>query len=127
MGRYAFFNTGVEYKFSFGVQSSYDILEFGGYCEREDLETEGEGHIEWTQDDLEYIDTKLKSMEEEDGLIRPDITQFKKTVSGTSEFRYAAEKANKERSAYFFNPYILGLIIFHQLQYTDKLTAKFEL
>ena len=30
MGRYAFFNTGLEYKFKFAIQSSGDMLNFEG-------------------------------------------------------------------------------------------------
>jgi hypothetical protein len=48
MGRYTFFNTGFEYKFTFCAQSSYDIQEFGGEivnCDNDDMTHQ------WTQED----------------------------------------------------------------------------
>lgn len=45
MGRYAFFSTGFEYKFWFGLQNSLDILNFGGTSRNSRGE---DGAIEWT-------------------------------------------------------------------------------
>lgn len=49
MGRYANFNTGFEYKFGFGVQSSSDIQFWGGEFkeEREEEECDCDGKCEW--------------------------------------------------------------------------------
>ncbi len=53
MGRYAFFSTGLEYKFGFASQSSYDITEFYGVWQQDFRYSEND--ISWSQEDKEKI------------------------------------------------------------------------
>ena len=82
MGRYVFFSTGFEYKFWFGVQSSSDILEFGGCLRNRRGE---DGNIQWTFDlDYDYVVTqlpKLSTATKED--IDRYLNAFDKNKSGT--------------------------------------------
>ena len=64
MGRYANFNTGFGYKFVFGLQSSADIMTFGGRileydeCHDDEFRSVYMMH-EWSQQDKEYIFDKF--------------------------------------------------------------------
>jgi hypothetical protein len=119
MGRYAFFNTGMEYKFWFAIQNSSDILAFGG---------EGNGDYEdakheWTSDDLEYIHAKLVICAKENSLTLPDFTKFEKSLDGTYEiYELEFECVDEKIAAYF----TLGCVIYHQLLYTPTLKARYE-
>jgi hypothetical protein len=74
MGRYAFFSTGIEYKFAFAIQDSSDIFEFGGYVSTRDPE-----EIVWiAEKDTEYVKKRLN-----DGSSPMlDLTKYEKTTDG---------------------------------------------
>jgi hypothetical protein len=120
MGRYAFFSTGYEYKFRFAVQESSDIRTFGG------IMIGGPGDHEWDTRDLEYIESELKQLEEGYGFVRPNMDSYPKTVKGTDELRWAAGDKEPRHSEEEYCRYILGLIIYHQLTYTDRLNVDYE-
>jgi hypothetical protein len=57
MGRYAFFSTGISYKFAFAIQCSTDITLFGGSPR---YNQGADSMIEWKDDlDNHYILEKL--------------------------------------------------------------------
>ena len=68
MGRYVFFDTGIDYKFRFGVQQSEDILIYGGktFADEETL------FQKWTHNDNNSIMYILNNIEDEN---------FQKTLS----------------------------------------------
>jgi hypothetical protein len=70
MGRDAFFNTGLERRFAFRVQSSYDMQEFGGKntSTQEYMERYGKFSHTWNAEtDMPYIHMKLqKYLEDSD-------------------------------------------------------------
>jgi hypothetical protein len=126
MGRYAFFNTGYEYKFAFAIQESEDIQRFGGQDVSDPNDPE-EGAHSWTTDDAEYISAELRDYEEHFGIKLPKIEDFPKTVEGTWKIRSAMDDLNKTTENW--NTYytaLLGLLILHQLQYEPNLHASYE-
>lgn len=125
MGRYAYFNTQFEYKFAFSIQSSDDILCFGG---DQDTYTNdiGMGFITWrTNDHLSFVLAELESMAKELEKPLPNFDGYDYTVGGTYNL-------NKSLSSTLDFDYILsyrfllGCIIYHQLMYTPTLTVSFE-
>lgn len=124
MGRYAFFSTGYEYKFSFAVQPSQDIWEFGGQTFK-DADEEDPVH-KWTSKDLPQMKEQLKTMEEDNEWPQLDWSQFEATREGTDAMReeidsYLGYDDQKECL------YRLGCLIYHQLQYEPELEATYEL
>jgi hypothetical protein len=118
MGRYAFFNTGFEYKFWFGIQPSEDILCFAG-------EDKGDYHHEWSSDDVEYIKAKLLVLARDYGVKVPDFENYDITIDGTDEmYQEIPENAfpDEKKAALF----CLGCIIYHQLTYVEVLKAHYE-
>lgn len=132
MGRYAYFTTGLEYKFAFGVQESLDITEFYGAW-RKNMD-EYENSISWTEDeDKEMILEKLERMQKEN-IMLPIIQfeQYKPSIQGTYEIRdyfYEIESTlyfgSKEGNKNFYK-YLLGCLIYHQLTYIENLSCDFE-
>lgn len=123
MGRWAYFSTDYEYKFWFAIQSSEDILEFGG----EDISEEDEPEHRWVASaDVEYIHAKLLVCAKDNGVVLPDFESFEKSVDGTYEMEQTIEnkKFKDEKVAAWF---YLGCIIYHQLLWNDELTARYEL
>lgn len=127
MGRYSHFSTGFEYKFRFGVQSSTDILTFGGLeCEQSDPNTGLYIQI-WDQKDTNQIDEILRDMEKQFGTGSLNLSRYDSSLQGTYKLRTDLEPLYevgfpKEEVA----RYILGCCIFHQLLYTETLRADFE-
>jgi hypothetical protein len=78
MGRYAFFSTGLEYKFAFATQDSGDILKFGGF-QTSDCE------IKWISSDADFILKRLRQMEKVFGWPEFDFAKISKDVDGTEE------------------------------------------
>lgn len=124
MGRYAFFNTGLEYKFAFTIQDSSDIIMFGGRL------SSNEYHIEWNQDDIHHIEKTLANMYDFYRAIPFDDTKFKGTLDGTYTLKNAflKEIENCEPdSAPILYRILLGHLILHQLSYEPKLSCDFEI
>lgn len=127
MGRYAFFSTGFEYKFRFGVQSSTEILTFAGN-ESEDPDPQTGLYIHtWGQRDTKAMDESLKEMEQMLGLEPLDLSTYALSLQGTYELRQKLEPLyesgfGEEEIA----RYILGCCLFHQLLYAKTLRADFE-
>lgn len=125
MGRYAFFNTGFEYKFWFGIQSSDDITIFGGFGEQD----EGEGWHQWSDEDKPIILHMLREFEEEYELPPRNCDLYEANLKGTQHmYSYLIPSELEkdmppEEQAY----YCLGWIIYHQLLYEPNLTCKYEL
>ena len=115
MGRYAFFNTGFEYKFGFGIQSSMDMTNFFG-TSYYGKDVNSLVHV-WKKTDDKLILERLNKYPYE--VI--DITKYKKSINGTYKLQHDLEKICDNLE------YILGNIIYHQLQYTDELRVNFEL
>lgn len=121
MGRYAFFSTGFEYKFAFGIQNSEDILKFSGFQTTEIT-------MKWVNTDADFILKRLHQIETVFGWPEFDFSEFPKDVDGTGDIysidlRPLLEKCTNSTYVY---QYLLGLCIYHQLQYTETLTCSFE-
>ena len=117
MGRYAFFNTGLEYKFRFAQQDSMDMTLFGGKTfESED--NSGDLIQKWTKDDISIIKENLVDY----GYNELDLSKYENNISGTYKL-----KLDLYDTMYEEYTYILGCIIYHQLQYTENLEVKFEI
>lgn len=128
MGRYAYFNTGLEYKFSFAVQDSQDIWQFGGekhldaYMKGED---EHPTHS-WEQEELPNILKILKELEEDFGLPEVNWSSFSGNLEGThkliEELYTYLDRGDADHCLYW-----LGCIIYHQLTYEPMLSVSYEL
>lgn len=127
MGRYAFFNTGFEYKFGFGSQPSSDILIFGGQlCEGCDLEagmTEVERTITWSAEDIPKILVKLHRFAENWYFELPNFSDYSRDYGGTSKLYSYLHDHCKTREHETIR---LGCIIYHQLLYKCPLEAHWE-
>lgn len=83
MGRYAFFSTGMEYKFWFAVQNSADILEFGGQSRNHrgpDM-----GMIQWSHKlDFDFIVRELSLLMDKDTQnVKAYLDSHSKNLDGT--------------------------------------------
>lgn len=125
MGRYAFFNTGLEYKFAYGVQESRDILEFGGTYSKPEHQNHDHA-ISWSKDDIEPILGILKMLHTHHMIPQFDWTPYPHTLSGTYELKWAFEKHCDERTNSSLHLLALGYVILHQLQYQPELYCEFE-
>lgn len=130
MGRYAYFSTDFEYKFVFGLQSSQDILKFGGWL---DLKKDDEnlGYVRWSADeDLPYIRERLDTF----GLPTLDMSEYEKTLEGLHTYdlnltnalykgdgQKMFDKGQEARAEYR-----LGCLIFFQLHMMPTLSVEFE-
>jgi hypothetical protein len=117
MGRYAFFNTGLEYKFKFAIQSSSDMLDFEGlssYGGNDD-----EMYHSWKKTD----EIKIKKTLDEYYEDKVDLTKFEKNLNGTYDLKEYLETITDIREC----GYVLGYLIYHQLQYVDELSVKYEI
>lgn len=113
MGRYAFFNTGLEYKFRFGEQSSYDMQEFGGREIAYDDNDIDHRHHEWIQEDRHIPEFNLIKSE-------IDLNKYEKNLEGTYSLCYDLYDLDVSCT------YRLGCLIYHQLLYTEVLTCRYE-
>jgi hypothetical protein len=128
MGRYAFFNTGLEYKFAFAIQSSVDMVKFAG---SEEGIQGGDAHHQWNSEDLPFIKRRLDDIQ---GVVAttsiPDFSKYKKTLRGTeklhNDLRDAFRVCASEDLVEMTHEYILGCLIYHQLLYQVPLTVKYE-
>ena len=121
MGRYCFFNTGVEYKFWFGVQPSEDILKFGG---TPTFVYEGDHKHTWSVIDRKRIENTLRNLEETLGLEKIDFEKYEKSVEGTYQLKdYLYTIVNETP---LISRYILGCLIYHQLLYRLDLNCIYE-
>lgn len=133
MGRYAFFNTDLEYKFGFGCQSSRDILLFGGLgnsrglissylFDEEDYESP---YHEWSQDDKEKILKRLHRIANNLEVELINFDSYEKNLDGTHNLRNAVRDQIQVENEDFYL-YLLGCLIYHQLLYKDILTCTYE-
>lgn len=113
MGRYAFFNTEFEYKFSFGIQPSDDIELFGGYITRDyNIDDNCMEHT-WTSEDKSFIVCQINSYN-----INFEI--YEKNLKGTQQlYHYLCDTISNSTIR-------LGCVIYHQLLYTPVLTCRYE-
>ncbi len=125
MGRYAFFNTGLEYKFGFGIQNSEDIFRFGGCGNIHGRYNNDNPYHEWDASDKEYIKQNLEELEAMLNLLPCPFERFEKTLNGTYDLRYSLDSDHDNRTLFY--QYILGCLIYHQLLYTPNLRATYEL
>ena len=122
MGRYAFFNTGFEYKFTFAVQPSEDMLKFGGTPE---FVYEGNHKHSWCIVDRNLILGKLRDIEIALGLPTMNLDIYEKNLRGTSTLRYYLwNNVLSEKELY--STYTLGCLLYHQLLYKLDLNCTYE-
>lgn len=117
MGRYAFFNTEIEYKFWFAIQPSSDITCFGGRRIT---------RMEWNaeEDDLEYAMEGLKELVNKYNYTLPDFDKYEKSEDGTRKLY--EDVASKHGILEYDAKFCLGCIIYHQLTYKKQLTCDYE-
>ena len=123
MGRWAHFNTGVDYKFAFAAQPSGDILKFSG---RDITEEDGEyRHMwvrKWNLDSARALLQTCSRMQKE-----PVWDSYEQTKEGTEsllkDLGDTLLTGSPNESVF---RYILGCIIVHQLTYTPVLVADYE-
>lgn len=125
MGRYAFFTTGIEYKFWFAIQESADITRFGGITK---VSSNCDYLQEWKEEDKEYALQALRLFERRHDIPPFDISSYEANVKETERLkemfygnlfdRYLSE----QEQAY----YCLGWLIYHQLTYEPNLSCTFE-
>ncbi len=132
MGRYGFFNTGLERKFTFAVQDSGDIRFFGGVnaTTAEDMGQEQMSH-KWSYDrDAKDILITLQSYVNNTGLAIPDFSAFDSDLKGTEKLRnwlYNRGDVYCERiGAKAYHAFELGCVIYHQLKYMPELMAHYD-
>jgi hypothetical protein len=132
MGRWAYFSTGLEYKFWFGLQSSSDILEFYGKENNEfDDEYRGTKYVSWNSSVKENIKNDLDIMKNEHSFIQ-DISwdSFEENLEGTTKLYHSFCENNNnnhtEEQDEISSKYLLGFLIYHQLTYTENLSCEFE-
>ena len=130
MGRYAFFNTGFEYKFAFGIQDSDGIETFGGFTINEAPDPE---QI-WCENDMPAILEELHDILDFHAItenIREYIEaeQFSRDLSGTQalSLKLYREFEGRFESKIIFHRLRLGCLIYHQLLYKKDLKATYEL
>jgi hypothetical protein len=131
MGRYAFFSTGLEYKFGFATQESSDIRMFGGVIttSKQDLQLGKYSH-EWDYEkDFKYIIAKLRDIIDGTEINLPDFTGYEPCLEGTFALRQHLDSNSRlywewlGRDSYLFE---LGCLIYHQLTYEHKLNVGYE-
>jgi hypothetical protein len=129
MGRWAYFSTGLEYKFGFGVQDSEDITHFGGALSENDYdEHAGLSLIRWTDQDRPVAALRLDMMRQQyTELPAVDVNRYLATLEGTqtlyedlwTQFGLAEENPIHYR-------FVLGCLILHQLMYIETLFCEYE-
>lgn len=134
MGRYAQFNTGFEYKFTFGIQSSLDLTLFGGIGKIDHDRLKG--IWQWTtnddmtnfNDDAIFVLQRLREFEDK-GYVLPKFYKYEKNVDGTFDM-YMNESFGRDEMKKIdigdINEFRLGCIIYHQLLYQPGLTVTFD-
>lgn len=125
MGRYAFFNTELEYKFAFGIQPSEDILDFGGQ-DTTDYDDNHEPSHTWAEEDKEDVLSEIRHLEDFYNFKSFDFSKYKKDLDGTYQLRRDFEKTYEYFDAHHYK-YLLGLLIYHQLEYKSPLIVHYEL
>ncbi len=131
MGRYAFFSTGFEYKFGFGVQPSSDIRCFGGVVCTSPAQYEcGYFGHSWNmeKDGEEILYLLTKEADEESGVL-PKFSEFPKDLSGTNllwRWLYDNRQMIHKGISMQIDTFKLGCLIYHQLLYTPDLIARYE-
>jgi hypothetical protein len=122
MGRYAFFNTGLEYKFAFAVQPSEDILKFGG---TPDFVYQGDNKHSWSIVDQKRILDRLRDIEISLGLPETNFDLYEKNLEGTHMLRHDLWDIGVNNME-LLATYILGCLIYHQLLYKRDLNCTYE-
>lgn len=122
MGRYAFFNTGFEYKFTFAVQPSEDILKFGG---TPDFSYEGDHKHSWCIVDRKRILDRLRDIEITLGLPEMNFEPYEKKLEGTQKLRHDLWDIGVSDMT-LLATYSIGCIIYHQLLYELELNCTYE-
>lgn len=123
MGRWAYFNTGVDYKFAFASQPTGDILKFSG---QDITEEDGEYRHMWVRKfDLETVRALLQMTSEM--YVEPKWESYEQTKEGTEllhqDLYNTLDTDGADETVY---RYILGCLIYHQLLYTPVLVANYE-
>ena len=123
MGRYLFFNTGVDYKFMYGVQENTDIEFYGGQWALN--EETGAFDMIWEEKDIATVNERLMELEFAYLLDRPNLSIYEKTSEGTTNLKHDFwHKHNYHMIDEFKARYLLGLVIYHQLSYQCPLIAR---
>jgi hypothetical protein len=125
MGRYVSFDTGLEYKFRFGIQQSEDVLIYGG---KTSVEEEALFQT-WTHNDNNSIMYILNNIEDAHHIDTMDFDKYEQRLEGTLLLRKHLRDIEKDflDIETDYCRYTLGCLIYHQLQYKNPLVAQFEI
>jgi hypothetical protein len=125
MGRYAFFNTGIEYKFAFAIQSSEDIRLFGG-INNDDYD---DPQHAWNAGlDAKLVLARLEQICTLGPYGIPIWDEVPATVEGTYQLKESLRvKYENNVTGKLFYTFLLGCLIYHQLLYTENLAVRYEL
>lgn len=131
MGRYAFFSTGLEYKFGFASQASSDIRMFGGVITttQQDLILGKYSHSWDYEKDFKYIMSALRDILADTELHLPDFTKFEPCLEGTQALRRHLDSNDRSYWEWIGSDtslFILGCLIYHQLTYDHTLNVGYE-
>jgi hypothetical protein len=130
MGRYAYFSSGVHYKFWFGVQSSEDITRFYGEGDVIIDDDCGDSHIHrWeAQYDRERILKKLEKLRKENNCLpEVDWKKYNLNEEGTTALKLQLLPENDQEQLELKALYTLGCVIYHQLLYNEVLSCDYEI
>lgn len=131
MGRYAFFSTGLEYKFVFATQESSDIRMFGGVMttRKEDIDCGKFSHL-WNRDkDGPYALDQLNTLIAGTDISLPDFSTFSFDLDGTHTLRYwlyEHERTLYRQLSSDCHAFTLGCLLYHQLLYEPKLYVRYD-
>lgn len=108
MGRYAFFSTGLEYKFRFAIQPSEDMLQFNGIS-YDGPDADSLIHKWEKKTDELLIKKKLEDYHYDD--IKIDLTKFENNLEGTYDLKDHLDNIKEINDDHEFK---LGYLIYHQ-------------
>ena len=124
MGRYIFFNTDYTYKFAFGRQKDSDLFYYGGKFKETDTSTT----MEWGAEDIKSIQQRLEWLEQSYLLDRPDLSKYAHTPEGTRNLQFDYwEKYGYHTIDDIKARHMLGLVLYHQLQYKTYLVGECDI
>jgi hypothetical protein len=127
MGRFAHFNSGVEFKFAFGLQDSQDMTQFKGQSEIID---DSFARHRWNKNEQADIMIILEKIIPK-GYKLPDFESYPKDIDGTTQLKkeFLSQLDDKEADREQMKIYyltLLGCLIYHQLNYITQLEVVFE-
>jgi hypothetical protein len=122
MNRSILFSTGLECNFWFGVQTSNDILKFGGQqLFAQNSKTLYTRYHTWNCAEAVWKHI-LRMSAVNETMLKEWLSQFPKSIDGTKQLKADIEFSHFGNEASL----VLGLLIWHQLTYTTRMYAEYQ-